>query len=94
VSSWRSGIDFDRLELIERPPAAKPSTLLIHGSADGTVPVQASRDLAERARGLDWPVEYVEIPGADHVAAWNLNPAAYERLISGFLSRMLLLNPS
>ncbi|GAA2797446.1 alpha/beta hydrolase family protein [Crossiella cryophila] len=94
VSSWRSGIDFDRMELIEHPPARKPPTLLIHGSADGTVPVQASRDLAEQSRRLAWPVEYVEIPGADHVAAWNLYPAAYEQLISNYLTRMLLLSPS
>ncbi|MCO1577134.1 alpha/beta fold hydrolase [Crossiella sp. SN42] len=94
VSRWRSGIDFDRLELIERPPATKPPTLLIHGAADGTVPVQASRDLAEQARRLGWPLEYQEVPGADHVAAWNLNPAAYEQRISGFLSRTLALPPA
>ncbi|MCK2237029.1 MULTISPECIES: S9 family peptidase [unclassified Crossiella] len=94
VSSWRSGIDFDRLELIERPPAAKPPTLVIHGSADGTVPVQASRDLAEQSRRLAWPVQYEEVPGADHVAAWNLNPAGYEQMISAFLTRLPGLRPS
>lgn len=89
VSRWRSGIDFDRLELLERPPPVRPSTLLIHGAADGTVPVQASRDLAQQAGRLNWPLEYVEVPGADHVAAWNLDPAGYERNVTGFLTRTL-----
>ncbi|MBP2476306.1 pimeloyl-ACP methyl ester carboxylesterase [Crossiella equi] len=91
VSGWRSGIDFDGMELIEHPPATKPSTLLIHGSADGTVPVTASRELAEAAGRLDWPIDYVEVPGADHVASWNLDPAAYERNVTQFLGRTLAI---
>ncbi|MFC6091198.1 alpha/beta hydrolase family protein [Saccharothrix lopnurensis] len=85
VSDWRADLDFDRFDLAEHPPAHRPPTLLVHGGADGTVPAGASRDLAAAAPGLDWPVRYVEVPGAEHTAAWNADPAAYERVVAGFL---------
>ncbi|EWM14109.1 secreted protein [Kutzneria sp. 744] len=85
VSGWRSGIDFGRMELIDSPPAHKPPTLLFHGSLDTTVPVQASRDLAAAAGGLGWPITYVEVPKAEHTAAWNVDPDGYERHLRDFL---------
>ncbi|GAA3432196.1 alpha/beta hydrolase family protein [Kutzneria kofuensis] len=85
VSGWRSGIDFGRMELADAPPAHKPPTLLFHGSVDTTVPVQASRDLAAAAGRLGWPITYVEVPGAEHTAAWNVDPSGYERHLRDFL---------
>lgn len=87
VSHWRTDIDFDRFDLVDHPPAIKPPTLVFHGSADGTVPVQASRDLAAAAARLDWPLQYVEVPGAEHTAAWNVDPNGYRRELDDFLSR-------
>jgi alpha-beta hydrolase superfamily lysophospholipase len=85
VSGWRGGIDFGRMELIDSPPAHRPPTLLFHGSSDHTVPVQASRDLAAAAGRLDWPLTYVEVPNAEHTAAWNVDPAGYESRLRDFL---------
>jgi alpha-beta hydrolase superfamily lysophospholipase len=85
VSGWRSGVDFGRMELADSPPAHKPPTLLFHGSADTTVPVQASRDLAAAAGRLGWPITYVEVAGAEHTAAWNVDPSGYERHLRDFL---------
>lgn len=85
VSGWRGGIDFGRMELVDSPPAHKPPTLLFHGSLDTTVPVQASRDLAAAAGGLGWPLTYVEVPKAEHTAAWNVDPSGYERHLRDFL---------
>ncbi|TWP48705.1 alpha/beta fold hydrolase [Lentzea tibetensis] len=87
VSGWRTGIDFDRFDLLEQPPAIKPPTLLIHGSADGTVPAQASRDLAVAAGRLSWPIQYVEIPGADHTSGWNVATDTYKSALGDFLTR-------
>jgi dienelactone hydrolase len=75
VSDWRA-----------HPPAVKPKTLIFHGNADGTVPVQSSRDLAAAAARLQWPIQYVEVPGADHTAAWNTDAAAYQRNLDDFLN--------
>jgi alpha-beta hydrolase superfamily lysophospholipase len=85
VSDWRVDLEFSRFDLAVNPPAHRPPTLLFHGGADGTVPVQSSRDLAAAAGRLDWPLRYVEVPAAEHTAAWNVDPEAYERTVSDFL---------
>ncbi|MFD1148408.1 alpha/beta hydrolase family protein [Saccharothrix hoggarensis] len=85
VSDWRADLDFDRFDLADHPPAHRPPTLLFHGGADGTVPVDASRDLATAASRLDWPLRYVEVPAAEHTAAWNVDPDAYESALTEFL---------
>lgn len=85
VSGWRAGIDFGRMELIDSPPAHRPPTLLFHGSADTTVPVQASRDLAAAVGRLGWPLTYVEVADAEHTASWNVDPSGYERHLRDFL---------
>ena len=59
-----------------------PPRLVFHGSADRTVPVTISRDLAARRAN----VTLVEVPGADHVESWNVDPAAYERRLKDFLA--------
>ncbi|SEQ19266.1 hypothetical protein SAMN05216188_102352 [Lentzea xinjiangensis] len=89
VSGWRAGIDFDRFDLVRNPPAVKPPTLLFHGSADGTVPAQSSRDLATAAGGLGWPLRYVEIPGAGHTSGWNVATDTYRAALGDFLTRSI-----
>ncbi len=89
ITSRRIGIDFDRFDLRRRPPAVRPPTLVVHTDADTAVPVSASRALAVAAPSLDWPLRYVEVPEAEHTAAWNADPAAYEGLVSSFLREVL-----
>ena len=38
-----------------------------HGTDDRTVPVGQSRDFVARLRAAGAPVDYLEVPGADHV---------------------------
>ena len=52
---------------IRRLPLGVP-VLLLHGTADETVPVRRSRDFAERARAAGDDVALVEPPGAGHRA--------------------------
>ncbi|MFD0202132.1 MULTISPECIES: alpha/beta hydrolase family protein [Saccharothrix] len=85
VSDWRVDLEFSRFDLVANPPAHRPPTLLFHGGADGTVPVQASRDLAAAADRLGWPLRYVEVPAAEHTAAWNVDPESYDRALTEFL---------
>jgi pimeloyl-ACP methyl ester carboxylesterase len=89
VTSRRIGIDFDRFDLRSRPPATRPPTLLVHSSGDTAVPVSVSRELAAAAPDLDWPMRYVEVPGAEHTGSWNADPAAYERAVTSFLADVL-----
>jgi alpha-beta hydrolase superfamily lysophospholipase len=89
VTERRIGIDFDRFDLRRRPPAVRPPTLVVHSTADTAVPPSSSRALVAAAPGLDWPMRLVEVPDVEHTAAWNADPAAYERTVTGFLDDTL-----
>jgi len=87
VAGRRIGMDFDRFDLRAHPPAVRPPTLLVHTTGDSAVPVQPSRALAAAAPELGWPMTYLEVPDAEHTAAWNADPAAYEDAVTRFLAR-------
>lgn len=88
-TSRRIGIDFDRFDLIRRPPAVRPPTLVLHSDADSAVPVTDSRALAAAAPGNGWPVRYREVAGVEHTGSWNADPQAYELAVTGFLGETL-----
>lgn len=46
--------------------APRPPVLLVHGEADGVVPVGASRMAEAALRGAGVPVEALYVPGLDH----------------------------
>ncbi|MGI9000253.1 MAG: alpha/beta hydrolase family protein [Pseudonocardia sp.] len=89
ITSRRIGIDFDRFDLRRRPPAVRPPTLVVHSTEDTVVPVAPSRALAATAPRLGWPMRYLEVPGVEHTAAWNADPAAYEQAVTAFLMETL-----
>ncbi len=89
VTSRRIGIDFDRFDLVRRPPAVRPPTLVVHGGGDTAVPVAATRALVAAAPGLDWRMRYLEVPDVEHTASWNADPAAYEGAVTTFLADVL-----
>ena len=55
VTRRRIGIDFDRFDLLARPPAVRPPTLVMHSTGDTAVPV-AQPGLAAVAPELGWPI--------------------------------------
>jgi len=93
ITRRRIGIDFDQFDLVRRPPARRPPTLLFHGDADTAVPVATSRALAAEAPRLGWPLRYVEVPGAEHTANWNVDPARYESAVADFLTEYAPAHP-
>ncbi len=56
--------------------------LLIHGEADGFVPCEMSREIAEACAS---PVRLEIFPGADHGASWFADPERYRRAVKEFL---------
>jgi len=89
ATSRRIGIDFDRFDLLRRPPAVRPPTLIVHSTEDTVVPVGPSRRLAAVAPRLGWPMRFREVPGVEHTGSWNADPAGYERAVVGFLDEVL-----
>ena len=53
-------------EVVAAGRAPRPPVLLVHGEADGVVPVAASRAAEAALRGAGVPVEALYIPGLDH----------------------------
>ena len=62
---------------------------MIHSTGDTAVPVEPARALAAVAPAMGWPVEYLEVPDAEHTAAWNADPSAYEDTVTRFLRGVL-----
>ncbi len=87
AASRRIGIDLDRFDLLNHPPAVRPPTLVVHSAEDTAVPVGPSRALPGLAGRRGWPVEYVEVAGVEHTASWNADPPGYEAAVTGFLAR-------
>lgn len=56
--------------------------LLIHGTADRTLPLKEARRLVARAPD---GVRHLEIAGADHALGHRVDPAGYEAAVTGFL---------
>jgi uncharacterized protein len=77
ISTWRSGLDFDQVEHVERAaelPADVP-LLLTHGTADTTIPIEPTRELAALLGPQATYTEYAEV---DHVREWNQDAARFE----------------
>lgn len=88
LASRLAGFDWD---LIRHDPAALSlPTLLVHGDADPTVPIELADVLAETRPEL---VTYLRVPGAGHVRSWNQDPEAYESTLRAFLVAVLARAP-
>ncbi len=71
--------DFDYLKTV---PKLTVPVLLFHGSNDRTIPVELSDSFAAARPDI---VDYVRVPDADHVRAWNMDPEAYEQTVRDFV---------
>ena len=75
IAGWRYGVDWSAPDYLPGDWLHVPA-LVFHGTADDTVPL-ATTD-AFRAAHPDL-VQEVQVPGANHVESWNVDPAGYGR---------------
>ena len=80
----RYGVDWDAADFLDDTRWVRVPVLLVHGTADGTVPVSGSKDLAA---DLPARVTLVLDVGVTHVQSWNQDPARYEDRLTRFLVR-------
>ena len=78
----RTGLRWGHLDLLDRADELDDPILLFHGDADTVVPIEGSDRLAAARPDL---VEYVRVPGAAHVRAWETDPEGYEKALLRFL---------
>jgi acetyl esterase/lipase len=67
---------YDELSPLTYVRADVPPIFVAHGTDDQIVPVTHSRDLTDRLRRAGATVDYLEVPGADHV--WRGAPSVAE----------------
>lgn len=82
LTSLRFGVDWAATDYLDDTGWLRVPALVLHGSDDTTVPLRTSEELRD-----DRPdrVSLVVVPGAEHVESWNVDPAAYDGAVAGFL---------
>jgi pimeloyl-ACP methyl ester carboxylesterase len=83
IARLRFGLDWPQLDHVARADEFDMPILLIHGTADTTVPVASSDDFAAARPDI---VIYERFDGADHVYAWNVDPTRYSTAVLNFVS--------
>ena len=86
LASIRFGLDWDAINYLPDSANLTVPALVVHGTADDTVPYTSSEAFARSRPEL---VRLLLVPGAGHVRSWNVGPQPYERAVSDFLSEVL-----
>ena len=88
LAAARYGVDWDFTDYLDDLGKLSAPILLIHGTIDSDVPIATSRELANARPDL--VRDFYEATGAEHTAAWNLDPAEYDRRVRAFLEDILV----
>lgn len=83
AAALRASINWESIDYVRRVDALSVPTLIFHGTADATVPIETSRALAA---GRPQLVELVEVEGAGHVGSREASPVVYDQLVLDFLA--------
>jgi fermentation-respiration switch protein FrsA (DUF1100 family) len=87
MAQLRAGVRVSQVRPVDAVARLAPRPLLvIHGTADTTVPIDHSERVVAAAGR---PRDFWRVPGAGHAGAFEVDPAGYERRVVGFLHRAL-----
>ncbi|WP_084958823.1 alpha/beta hydrolase [Thermoactinospora rubra] len=84
VIELRTGLDFDELDHVRHARSFKTPVLLFADSTDNSVPVAPALAFAKARPDL---VTLVQTSGGGHTGSWNVDPARYEKALTGFVRR-------
>ena len=82
LATFRFGIDWTGLDHVAAATEQDHPVLILHGAVDDRFPLSASEAFA----AADRHATLVVAPGAGHGEAWNVDPAAYDAALAGFLN--------
>lgn len=85
VASWRARINWQKLDKREVVAKYDIPILVIAGTADSTVPINAVDKFASNVTA---PLTYKRIEGIEHIEAWNHNTKLYEAWVRDFLDQL------
>jgi fermentation-respiration switch protein FrsA (DUF1100 family) len=86
LTKKRAGYSFEEVSPLEQVKKSKTPTLFIHGEADDFVPFEMALRLYEACASEK---ELYAVPGAAHAAAYDADPAGYEKRIRNFLDKYM-----
>ncbi len=86
VAGLRFGIDWQRMNYLNRASELQVPILILHGEKDDLVPAPISQSLARARPDI---IRYVGFPEAAHARSWNLDPAMYEEEVRQFIQEIL-----
>jgi pimeloyl-ACP methyl ester carboxylesterase len=86
IAARRARLDWIDLDELAHSAELHTPLLVLHGSQDAKVPPALSDSLAARRPDL---VTLVRVLGAGHARARNVDPAAYDATIAGWMRRKL-----
>ena len=86
VAAVRFGVDWQRMNYLNRVSELRVPILILHGEADDLVPAPISRLLKHARPDI---VRYIGFPEAAHARSWNLDSARYESAVRDFLQEIL-----
>ncbi len=86
LAAFRYDLDWDSIDYLDDVSWLAEPALVFHGTADTTVPIATSRQLAREKKDL---VTLVETKGVEHVRSWNADPDAYDAAIRRLRRRAL-----
>jgi hypothetical protein len=85
-TALRIDINWKSLDYVDRSAVSLRQPVLVHhGTADLTVPVTESIELAEAQPDL---VRLIQVEGADHVGSFDADPGKYIEEVLGFLQEV------
>lgn len=85
LATMRYGIDWGAINYVEDTSWVTAPTLILHGTADPSVPIELSRRLRDAKPDL---VQLEEFPGALHAESWNFDTHRYDTLVTTFLDKI------
>lgn len=86
VAGMRFGIDWQRMNYLNRASELRVPILILHGEKDNLVPAPISKSLAQSRPDI---VRYVGFPEAEHARSWNLDPEKYDAAVRQFVQKIL-----
>ncbi|MDH6113456.1 dienelactone hydrolase [Kitasatospora sp. MAP12-15] len=86
AAEGRTGVDLAGYARLADGAELPGPTLLLHSPQDSVAPWGAAARLAHRRSDL---VSLHAVPGAEHAALWNADPAGYEEALRRFLTPIL-----
>ncbi len=82
LAALRYDVNWELLDYAKLGGQVRVPVLVFHGLEDTTVPIESSREFADRQPNF---VKLIEVPRAGHVQSWNVDAELYENVLSDFL---------